>query len=153
MTGIDIHMCYTYTIDMGHRGPHHHGPRRRGISRTRHRSSDGSWTVDARLERFNEAVVLSLLESGAAHGYELADALRTWVPDQQIDLGNLYRMLRSMEDDGIVRSEWSRGDVGRAKRTYELTDDGIQLLDAWIESLRITNETIAGFLNEHGERK
>ena len=138
---------------MGHRGAHHHGGRRRGISRTRHRSPDGSWTVDARFERFNEAVVLALLESGSAHGYELADALKTWVPDQQIDLGNLYRMLRSMEDDGIVRSEWSHGDLGRAKRTYELTDDGIQLLGAWIESLRSANETIAGFLDEHGERK
>ncbi|MGB5566433.1 MAG: PadR family transcriptional regulator, partial [Acidimicrobiia bacterium] len=63
------------------------------------------------------------------------------------------RMLRSMEDDGVVRSEWSQGEPGRAKRTYELTSDGARLLDAWIEALSAANNTIAGFLREHGDRE
>lgn len=111
---------------------------------------DGSWTVGARLERFNEPVILAALRNGHAHGYDLADSLRPWVPEEQIDLGNLYRMLRSMEDDGIVRSHWSQNDPGRAKRMYELTDDGAQLLDAWLESLRTAGNTIAAFLSEYG---
>ena len=135
---------------MEHRGSHHHRGRRRGVARSRHRSSDGTWTVAARLERFNEPLVLAALRSGSAHGYELAESLRSWVPDEQIDLGNLYRMLRSMEGDGIVRSEWSGNEPGRAKRTYELTDVGEQLLDAWITALRSTNDTIALFLKEYG---
>ena len=140
-------MCLTYTVGMG---PHHHHGRRRGIARTRRRRTDGSWTVGARLERFNEPVILAALRNGPAHGYDLADLLRPWVPEEQIDLGNLYRMLRSMEDDGIVRSQWSQDDPGRAKRMYELTDDGAQLLDAWLESLRTAGNTIAAFLSEYG---
>ena len=72
------------------------------------------------------------------------------MPDEQIDLGNLYRMLRSMEDEGIVRSEWIDNTPGRAKRTYELTAVGKNLLDAWVRSLRSTNTTIARFLREYG---
>jgi len=72
------------------------------------------------------------------------------VPEEQIDLGNLYRMLRSMEDEGIVRSEWTENTPGRAKRTYELTTLGQNLLDAWVRSLRSTNTTIARFLREYG---
>ena len=72
------------------------------------------------------------------------------MPEEQIDLGNLYRMLRSMEDEGIVRSEWTENLPGRAKRTYELTALGENLLDAWVRSLRSTNTTIARFLREYG---
>jgi DNA-binding PadR family transcriptional regulator len=114
---------------------------------------DGSWTVGARLERFSEPVILATLRRGRAHGYELADSLRPWIPEDRIDLGNLYRMLRSMEDDGIVRSHWSQDDPGRAKRMYELTDDGEQLLDAWLDSLRAAGDTIGAFLRECGEGK
>ena len=110
-----------------------------------------AWRVAARLDRFNEPAVLAILRGGAAHGYDLAESLRAWVPDEQIDLGNLYRMLRSMEDEGIVRSEWSDNGPGRAKRTYELTDVGENLLDAWFRSLRSTNSTIARFLQEYGD--
>ncbi len=140
-------------MDMGPQGPHHHRGRRRGAARSRHRRSDGSWSVAARLERFNEPLVLAILRDGSAHGYDLAESLRAWVPDEQIDLGNLYRMLRSMENDGIVRSEWSESEPGRAKRTYELTDVGERLLDTWIEALQSTNDTIAQFLQEYGNDK
>jgi DNA-binding PadR family transcriptional regulator len=109
--------------------------------------------VGARLERFNEPVVLAALRDGPAHGYDLAESLRSWVPEEHIDLGNLYRMLRSMEDEGIVRSDWAQEGPGRSKRMYELTKDGEQLLDAWLESLRSAQDTIAAFLDEYGDRQ
>ncbi len=135
---------------MGPHGPHHSGRRRRA-ARTRRRSSEGTWTVGARLERFSEPVVLAALRNGPAHGYDLAEFLRSWIPEERIDLGNLYRMLRSMENDGIVRSNWTENEPGRAKRMYELTEDGAQLLDAWITSLRSAGNTIAAFLDEYGD--
>ncbi len=145
-------MCYTYTVLMGPHGPHHRPGRRRGVGRSRHRRDDGSWSVAARLERFNEPVVLAILRDGPAHGYDLAESLRAWVPDEQIDLGNLYRMLRSMEEEGIVRSQWSENAPGRAKRIYELTVAGEGLLNAWISSLQSTNDTIARFLTDYGDQ-
>jgi PadR family transcriptional regulator len=118
---------------------------RRG-SRTRRRVGPGSWAVRARVERFGEPTLLLLLREGPAHGYELLDRLPELVPDERIDMGNLYRVLRSLEEEGIIRSEWDADAPGPAKRIYELTDDGRALLDSWAAALRGAAETIEMFL-------
>ena len=66
-------------------------------------------------------------------------------------MGNLYRFLRFLEAEGIVRSEWEDGLPGPSKRTYELTDDGRALLDAWSEALADSRGRIDGFLTRYGE--
>ncbi len=124
------------------RGRHRY---RRG-SRTRRRVGPGAWRVRARVERFGEPALLLLLREAPAHGYDLIDRLPELLPDQRIDMGNLYRVLRSLEEEGIVHSEWDADAQGPAKRTYELTDEGRALLDAWAEALRGTAETIGAFL-------
>ena len=72
----------------------------------RYRHVDGPWRVRARVERFAEPAVLLLLRDRPAHGYELLDRLGGLLPSDGIDMGNLYRLLRALEDDGLVRSEW-----------------------------------------------
>src|SRR5215208_2494710 len=61
----------------------------------------------------------------------------------------LYRLLRALEDEGIVRSEWSADLPGPAKRTYELTTEGRRLLDRWAEALQRAQGTIASFLDRY----
>ena len=88
------------------------------------------------------------------HGYELIERLPEVAGDEtRIDVGNLYRVLRALEEEGIVASEWSADLPGPAKRTYELTEAGSRLLDRWVESLRDAQGVIAGFIEryEHGE--
>ena len=51
-------------------------------------------------------------------------------------MGNLYRVLRALEEDGLVTSRWESGEPGPAKRTYELTEEGRRLLDEWAGALR-----------------
>jgi len=109
----------------------------------------GTWDVRARVERFVEPALLLLLRGGPTHGYDLADALAELVPDTPVDLGNLYRLLRSLEAEGIVTSHWSDDQPGRPKRIYGLTDAGRQLLDAWADSLQEVEATIAAFLRRH----
>lgn len=125
--------------------------RRRRAARTRWLAGDGTWFVSARVERFAEPVLLLALRNGSAHGYELADELGRQFPDGHVDLGNLYRLLRSMEAEGLVESEWHHEAEGRSKRTYELTTDGSALLDAWAQSLRATDDTISAFLRTYDE--
>jgi len=98
-------------------------------------------------------VLLLSLRDGPAHGYELADRLGAWLPDDQIDLGNLYRLLRAMEHEGLVESEWRRDLPGRSKRTYSLAPEGTRLLDAWAASLGQTEEVLASFRNRYQEGK
>src|SRR6185503_18994271 len=105
-------------------------------SRSRHRIGPGRWHVHARVERFVEPSLLLLLRERPLHGYELIERLPEVAGEGRIDVGNLYRLLRSLEAEGLVSSEWSAELPGPAKRTYELTDEGRLLLDRWAEALR-----------------
>jgi PadR family transcriptional regulator len=108
--------------------------------------------VHARVERFVEPALLLLLRERPMHGYELLERVPEVAGvDGQVDVGNLYRILRALEEEGIVRSEWSADLPGPAKRTYELTDEGRDLLDRWAEALEGAHEVIARFLERYGE--
>ena len=120
--------------------------RRRLRSRNRQRLADGSWEVRARVERFGEPALLLLLAGGPTHGYELLERLPDLLGDERVDVGNVYRALRSLEDEGLVTSEWRADLPGPAKRTYTLTDEGHELLESWLESLAALRDGLEGFL-------
>jgi poly-beta-hydroxybutyrate-responsive repressor len=105
--------------------------------------------VHARVERFVEPTLLLLLRERPLHGYELLERIPELGVERRVDIGNLYRLLRSLEDEGLVRSEWSADLPGPAKRTYELTDEGRRLLDRWAEALRRAQGTISSFLERY----
>jgi poly-beta-hydroxybutyrate-responsive repressor len=108
--------------------------------------------VRARIERFSEPAVLLLLSERPAHGYDLLDRLGKLVPGERVDMGNLYRVLRTLEEDGLVRSEWSADVSGPAKRTYELTEAGRRVLEHWVDALRQAQARIDLFLDRFGRR-
>ena len=122
---------------------------RRGRSfrgpRTRRRDAEG-WHVRARVERFGEPALLLLLREAPAHGYELLERLPELLPEERVDMGNLYRVLRALEEAGVVRSDWDDDAPGPAKRIYELTDEGRALLDGWAEALRASQANVDAFL-------
>jgi PadR family transcriptional regulator len=121
-------------------------------SRTRWLGPDGEWIVKARTERFIEPAVLLLLRERAMHGYELLERVPELVAEDRVDVGNLYRALRALEDDSVVESEWRADLPGPAKRTYRLTDSGARLLDRWAEALRDNQVLAAEFLRRYEER-
>jgi PadR family transcriptional regulator PadR len=121
--------------------------RRRGYrSRNRRRLPDGSWEVRARVERFGEPALLRLLADGPTHGYELLERLPGLLGEERVDVGNVYRALRALEDEGLVTSEWQAALPGPAKRTYTLTDDGRAVLARWRESLGELRDGLTAFL-------
>jgi PadR family transcriptional regulator, regulatory protein PadR len=120
----------------------------RGGPRSRRRLHSGRWGVTARVERFSEPAVLLLLRERPAHGYELLEQLGELTGETRVDMGNLYRVLRALELEGIVTSDWSDG-----KRTYELTESGNALLDQWASSLREAQGVIAAFLKRYDAGK
>jgi PadR family transcriptional regulator len=104
--------------------------------RHRRRTERGDWVVRARIERLGEAALLLLLAEHETHGYELLERLPELLGEERVDVGNLYRVLRGLEEDGLVASEWRADLPGPTKRTYRLTDEGRELLDAWLRALR-----------------
>jgi PadR family transcriptional regulator, regulatory protein PadR len=126
--------------------------RRHRHSRVRRRVGPGHFEVRARVERFAEPAVLLLLRERPVHGYELLDQLPE-LTGERVDMGNLYRFLRLLEADGIVRSEWDDRAAGPSKRIYELTDEGRALLDQWASALGDSQTRLDGFLTRYKERR
>jgi len=116
-----------------------HGPR----SRHHHR---GRWHVHARVERFAEPALLLLLRERPAHGADLLERLPELTGDQRVEMGNLYRLLRALEEEGLVTSEWSDG-----KRTYAIADAGLRLLDDWVAALRHAQSRTEHFIERYEE--
>jgi poly-beta-hydroxybutyrate-responsive repressor len=119
-------------------------------SRVRRRLAPGEYDVRARVERFAEPAVLLLLRERPAHGYELLEQLPE-LTGERVDMGNLYRFLRLLERDGIVRSDWDDEAPGPSKRIYELTDEGRALLDHWASALEASQTRLNAFLTRYGE--
>jgi DNA-binding PadR family transcriptional regulator len=119
--------------------------------RCRYRLGPGSFQVRVRVERFVEPAVLLLLAERPSHGYELADALEVLLEEGRVDFGNLYRLLRSLEAEGLVASAWSDEAPGPLKRTYVLTGEGTALLDTWAESLGAGQRRVAALLQRYEE--
>jgi poly-beta-hydroxybutyrate-responsive repressor len=127
--------------------------RHRHRVRSRHQTRPGHWHVRARVERFVEPSLLLLLRERPLHGYELIERLPELAGEGRIDVGNLYRLLRALEAEGLVTSEWSAELPGPAKRTYELTPEGLRLLDRWSEALREAQQDVQNFLDRYDQEE
>jgi PadR family transcriptional regulator, regulatory protein PadR len=96
---------------------------------------------------------LLLLRERPAHGYELLEHLPELTGEQRVEMGNLYRLLRALEEEGLLSSKWDETSPGPAKRRYAITEHGLQLLDKWVEALRSSQDRTAGFLERYEERR
>lgn len=103
------------------------------------------------MERFGEPALLFLLAAGPAHGYELLDRLPALTGDERVDVGNVYRALRGLEEEGLVESEWRADLPGPAKRTYTLTSEGREVFASWLDSLEGLRDGLTVFL-EHARK-
>ena len=122
--------------------------------RCRWLSHTGEWAVRARVERLVEPALLLLLDERPRHGYDLLENIPALVGDgSDVDLSNLYRLLRALEHEGLVTSTWDVGGHGPARRVYRLTPAGTRLLDAWAAALRSTGTVIATFLGRYDHKQ
>ena len=99
------------------------------------------------MARFLEPCLLMLLVKTPAHGYELLGRLEEFGLDpEEQDPGLLYRTLRRMEEEGFLQSRWDTEMGGPAKRLYQVTEDGEELLHAWTGVVRRNLRTLQAFL-------
>lgn len=108
-------------------------------------SAAGAEEVPVGLPRnYLRPCLLLLLAEGTSHGYELLDQIGALGLDR-VDPGGLYRCLRAMDEEGLVRSRWEPSASGPARRTYELTDEGREWLHVVAGSLAEVSRSLAGY--------
>jgi PadR family transcriptional regulator PadR len=75
-----------------------------------------------------DLLLLAALEARPAHGYAIAERLRTR-SSEAFDLGEgtLYPALHRLERAGLLSSKWS-AESGRRRRVYQLTANGHRAL-------------------------
>lgn len=91
-----------------------------------------------------------LLREHPAHGYDLLERLRP-LGFNRDDPGRLYRALRTLESDGLVRSVWEKSTTGPDRRMYELTRAGMEELHLAARALMSTDEVLDVFLSRYSE--
>jgi PadR family transcriptional regulator, regulatory protein PadR len=89
------------------------------------------------LSKFVQPAIMTILAGGALHGYRIVEkaAKSALFAGSRPDPTGVYRMLRVMEERGLVSSAWDVSDSGPAKRSYQLTHQGRECFHRWIDTL------------------
>lgn len=101
-------------------------------------------------KNFLRPCLLLLLREQPAHGYDLLERLRP-LGFNRDDPGRLYRALRTLESDGLVRSVWEKSATGPDRRMYELTRAGMEELHGAAKALMTTDQILGVFLSRYSE--
>jgi poly-beta-hydroxybutyrate-responsive repressor len=106
-----------------------------------------------KLSRLIEPVViLAIKQHPNTHGYDLIQHVqRLAMTDSEIEPGAVYRMLRQLENAGMVVSIWDTSGHGPAKRLYSLTTDGEEHLAEWAQLIGKRREEMDSFLRDFEE--
>lgn len=90
------------------------------------------------LARQVRPAVLAVLAGGEEHGYLLVQKLaqlRLFGENETPDPSGVYRVLKQMEEEGLVTSTWDTESGGPARRIYALTEAGLACLTHWVTTL------------------
>jgi DNA-binding PadR family transcriptional regulator len=74
------------------------------------------------VKSFLDLFVLSLLDNGGKHGYEIMRELKVKT-GAHIGAGTLYPLLYELEERRLVAGEWM-SPTRRSRRVYKITDQG-----------------------------
>ncbi|MFC2042182.1 PadR family transcriptional regulator [Chloroflexota bacterium] len=110
-------------------------------------NSDCVCHTDAPLRGLLHIAILHLIKDKSAHGGEIYQTLKEKF---NIDAprGIIYALLRRMEGDNLIVSNWNIQETGPARRIYHITDDGLEYLKGFLERLRRASQMIHILLEE-----
>lgn len=95
---------------------------------------------------FLRACILLILTRSPNYGYKIVSALAEF--GFNVNQPRAYRVLRQMDERGLVQSEWSDSDAGPRRRVYTLTDAGRTHLEMLKQPIRRLREPLDRFLKE-----
>jgi poly-beta-hydroxybutyrate-responsive repressor len=100
------------------------------------------------LARLLHPAILAVLAQESLHGYRILERLadESMFHDQPPDPAGVYRILKSMEQEGLVTCSWDLQSSGPARRQYTITDRGTACLTKWLETITTYQNSITTLL-------
>lgn len=100
-------------------------------------------------ERYIQPSILLALYLDSAYGYQLIQNIQQFgFVEGMAPPGMIYRHLRQLEEDGFVSSQWQTEEAGPAKRIYQLTDEGREMLSVWVDYMEKQAERLGSFVKK-----
>ena len=97
--------------------------------------------TEAPLRGLLHIAIIDLIKDKPAHGGEIYQTLKEkFLID--VPRGIIYALLRRMEEDSLIISNWSIRESGPARRIYHITEDGLEYLKCSLERLRRAGQMI-----------
>jgi poly-beta-hydroxybutyrate-responsive repressor len=118
------------------------------MSRSSRDHGKGDWQPGSgKAQRYIQPSLLLALKLKPSYGYELIQEIAAFgFVEGPAPPGMVYRHLRDMEENEWVKSEWHTEDAGPAKRIYQLTDEGEEILAYWIAYMARQVEKLSQFI-------
>jgi len=124
-------------------GGHHAAGDSCACARIRHGYPERGWI---------QFLILRILYEKPTHGYQLLEEIeRRSGGYHRLVPGAIYTILRRMENQGLLRSEWEKVESGPDRRIYKLTDEGVAVLKSGLEAMvrrRKLTEDLVRFYEE-----
>ena len=96
-------------------------------------------------------LILKVLARGPSYGYEIvrkvndaAEGVFTWQE------GTIYPVLRKLEKEGLLRSQWEDTDAGRSRKYYHITKKGRKAAAASVAEWQGFYGLVTRFAEAHG---
>lgn len=113
-----------------------------------HPNNETCGCSERRAPRLLRPFVLLVLKEKDSYGYELIEKISEFrFHDSPPDVGAIYKNLRNMEREGLVKSKWDTKGSGPAKRIYRITPQGEEILHGWAITLQKRKESLEQFLD------
>jgi len=100
------------------------------------------------LDRLLQPAVMAALAEEPLHGYALIEKLKAspLMKGNPPDPSGVYRLLKTLEEQGLVAHGRSPSKEGPDKRPYRLTASGKKCIHKWIDTLDEYQKGISGLI-------
>lgn len=110
--------------------------------------------MGGRSSRFLVPALLLLLAEKSSHGYELTERYSDiGFTEAGSDPGAVYRTLKLLESEELIKSKWDTEEAGPAKKVYSITPEGVEMLSSWAVNILKRKKIFEVFIERYNNLK
>lgn len=99
--------------------------------------------------RHTPAFLLLQLTYAPAYGGMLLKKLEEELPHLFSDSAMIYRSLIELEKNKFIKANWKTNETGKPIKWYEITPEGLELLDELAKDIKMRNANFEYFLSKY----